>query len=173
MTAKSSLNKMSMKATLHCLAGCSIGEVGGMVLGTALGWSNLLTIIISIILAFFSGYLLTAWSLVRSDMDLKAAFKIALAADTISIAVMEVIDNAVMLILLGAMDTGITDLFFWISMLVSLALAGLVAFPINRFLIRNNRGHALAHTKHAHNDEHHDGLHDHHDHTGESCCSIA
>lgn len=143
-----SLNRISLSATLHCLAGCAIGEVAGMVIGTYLGWGNLETILLAIALAFLSGYALTMIPLLRSGYGVKAATRLALAADTASIAVMEVVDNLLMWVIPGAMDAPLDSGLFWGSLAVALAVAGVAAFPLNRWLIARGRGHALAHGAH-------------------------
>lgn len=144
----SSLNQTALAATLHCLLGCAVGEVAGLLIGTAFGWTNTATIALAVALAFLSGFALTALPFLRRGYDLKSALKIALAADAASISVMEIVDNALMLAIPGAMDAAIDSLHFWASMLVSLALAGVAAYPINRWLIARGRGHALAHAHH-------------------------
>ena len=143
-----SLNRIALVATLHCLAGCAIGEVAGLAIGTALGWSNGATIALAVVLAFTSGFALTAWPLLRRGMPLRAALRIALAADTASIAIMEVVDNGLMLVIPGAMDAALDSPLFWGSMAAALAVAGAAAFPVNRWLIERGRGHALAHAHH-------------------------
>lgn len=143
--AAASLNHLALSATIHCLTGCSIGEVFGMIIGTALGWGNWETVALAIGLAFIFGYLLTLLPLVRAGMPLGRALPLALASDTLSITTMEIVDNAVMLLIPGAMNAGLTDPLFWGSLLVSLILAGITAFPVNRWLIRRGRGHALVH----------------------------
>jgi uncharacterized membrane protein len=143
-----SLNQLAVSATIHCLSGCAIGEVLGMVIGTALHWSNFATIALSIVLAFISGYALTMLPLLRSGLVLAAASKLALAADTISITIMEIVDNAVMLIIPGAMEAHLSDFRFWGSLALALAIAGVVAFPANRWLIARGRGHAVVHAHH-------------------------
>jgi hypothetical protein len=144
------LNRLALSATLHCLTGCGIGEVLGMVLGTALGWGNLPTVALAAALAFAFGYALTLLPLLRAGLGLRAALGLALAADTASIAVMEVVDNAVMLAVPGAMDAGLADPLFWGSLAVALAVAAAAAFPVNRWLIARGRGHAVAHAHHGH-----------------------
>jgi uncharacterized protein DUF4396 len=143
-----SLNRVAASATTHCLTGCAIGEVLGFVIGTALGWGNLATIVLAIVLAFFFGYLLTSLPLLRSGLSLREVVPIALAADTISIAIMEIVDNAVILVYPGAMDAGLGDALFWWSLALALAVAWLFAFPANRWLIARGRGHAVAHQHH-------------------------
>jgi hypothetical protein len=142
------LDRIALVATLHCLAGCAIGEVLGMVIGTALGWGNLETIVLAIGLAFVSGYLFTMIPLLRGGLALGAATRIALAADTASITIMEIVDNLVMLVIPGAMDAGLDSLLFWGSLAFALAVAGVAAYPVNRWLIARGRGHALAHAHH-------------------------
>jgi hypothetical protein len=144
------LNRIALSATIHCLTGCAIGEVLGMIIGTALGWSDFETIALAVVLAFFFGYSLTLLPLLRSGIGLRAAIPVALAADTISIAVMEVVDNAIMLWIPGAMEAGLTNLLFWGSLAVALLIAGVVAFPVNRWLIARGKGHAVVHAHHAH-----------------------
>ena len=119
-----------------------------MVIGTALGWSNFQTIVLAIVLAFFFGYLLTMLPLLGAGLALGAAIPLALASDTLSIAVMEIVDNAIVLLIPGAMDAGLTDLLFWASLAVALLLAGAVAFPVNRWLIARGKGHAVVHEHH-------------------------
>jgi hypothetical protein len=144
-----SLNKTAWSATLHCLTGCAIGEVLGMVIGTALGWGNGATVVLSVVLAFFFGYALTLMPLLKS-LSLGTALKLALVSDTASIAVMEIVDNAFMLVVPGAMDAGLSDLLFWGSLAVSLAIAAVAAFPVNRWLIARGMGHAVVHAHHHH-----------------------
>ncbi|MCI0596869.1 MAG: DUF4396 domain-containing protein [candidate division Zixibacteria bacterium] len=143
-----SLNLFAFSATVHCLTGCSIGEVLGMVLGAALGWSNWGTVVLSIILAFIFGYSLTLRPLFRARLPVATALGLAFAADTLSITIMEIVDNAFMLVIPGAMEAGLAEPLFWGSLLFSLILAGLAAFPANRWLIRRGRGHAVLHHHH-------------------------
>ena len=143
-----SLNRLALSATLHCLTGCAIGEVAGMVIGTALHWSNAATIAISIVLAFIFGYALTMRPLLAAGVTLGAATRLALAADTISITIMEIVDNAIMLLIPGAMDAHVTAPLFWGSLAVALAVAGVAAFPVNRWLIVRGRGHAVVQEHH-------------------------
>lgn len=138
-----SLNRIAFSATTHCLTGCAIGEVLGMVIGTALGWSNIATIVLAIILAFIIGYSLTIKPLLGAGLTLGAAVPLAFAADTISITVMEIVDNLVMVIIPGAMDAHLTDILFWVSLAISLVIAGIAAFPVNRWLITRKKGHAV------------------------------
>jgi len=143
------LTGMAVSATLHCLTGCAIGEVLGMVLATWWGWSNGPSIALAIALAFFFGYALTVWSVRRSGLSLRAAIRIALAADTLSILTMEIVDNAILLAVPGAMESGLTDLLFWGSLVVALAIAFVVTVPVNRALIARGKGHAAVHGLHA------------------------
>jgi Domain of unknown function (DUF4396) len=136
---------LAVSATLHCLTGCAIGEVLGMIVGTALGFSNLGTIVLSIALAFLFGYGLTSLPLLRAGLALAVVVPIALASDTLSIATMEIVDNAVILVVPGALDAGVGDLLFWGSLTFSLAIAGVVAVPVNGWLIARGRGHAAVH----------------------------
>jgi Domain of unknown function (DUF4396) len=140
-----SLNRVALTATAHCLTGCAIGEVLGVIIGTVLGWGNAATIALAIVLAFVFGYSLTMLPLLRSGIALGAAVPVALAADTLSIAVMEIVDNAIILLVPGAMEAGLLDVLFWSSLAVALVIAGAVAFPVNRWLIARGRGHAVVH----------------------------
>ena len=144
-----SLNRITFSATLHCLTGCAIGEVLGMIIGTALGWGDWQTIALAVVLAFFFGYSFTAVPLLRSGLALGAAAGIALVADTVSITVMEITDNAVMLLVPGAMEAGLTNMLFWGSLAFALVVAFVVAFPVNRWLIARGRGHAVVHDRHG------------------------
>jgi hypothetical protein len=144
-----SLNRLAFSATVHCLTGCAIGEVLGMIIGTALGWSNLATIALAIGLAFFFGYTLTSLPLLRSGMALAAVVPVALASDTVSITIMEIVDNAIMLIIPGAMEAGLDTPLFWGALALALAIAGVAAFPVNRYLIQRGRGHAVVHAHHG------------------------
>jgi hypothetical protein len=139
---------MAAQATLHCLTGCAIGEVLGMVLGTSLGLHNAGTVVLSIALAFVFGYALTMRGVLRAGVPFAAALKVALAADTVSIAVMEVIDNAVVVAVPGAMDAGVTSALFWLSLAGSLAIAFVVTTPVNRWMIGRGKGHAVVHQYH-------------------------
>ena len=145
-----SLNRVAFSATAHCLTGCAIGEVLGVVIGTALGWGNFATIALAIVLAFFFGYLLTMLPLLRSGMALAAVLPLAFAADTLSITVMEIVDNLVLLVIPGAMDAGLASLLFWGSLAFALVVAFAVAFPVNRYLISRGKGHAVVHQHHEH-----------------------
>jgi Domain of unknown function (DUF4396) len=145
-----SLNALAFSATAHCLTGCAIGEVLGVVIGTALGWSDAATIALAVVLAFFFGYTLTSLPLLRAGMALAAVVPIALASDTVSIAVMEFVDNAVLLLIPGVMDAGLGDIGFWAALAFALLVAGIVAFPVNRWLLARGKGHAVVHRHHAH-----------------------
>ena len=147
--AGTTLNALAWSATLHCLTGCAIGEVLGMVIGTALGLGNAVTIALAVVLAFLFGYALTIRPLLRSGLAFGAAARLALAADTASITIMEIVDNAIMLVIPGAMSAGLGSALFWGSLAFSLAIAGLAAFPVNRWLIARGRGHAVVHSHHA------------------------
>ena len=152
------LNRTAWSATLHCLTGCAIGEVAGMVIGTALGWGNGATIALAVVLAFIFGYALTMLPLLKTGMPLRQVAGLALASDTASITVMEIVDNAIMLAIPGAMDAGLDSALFWASLAVALAIAAVAAFPVNRWLIARGRGHAVVHQhhgRHAHNAAHH------------------
>ena len=149
------LNRLALSATLHCLTGCAIGEVLGMVIGTALGWSEVQTVALAVALAFLFGYAMTIGPVLRSGLPLSAAVPVALAADTVSITVMEVVDNAVMLLVPGAMEAGLRSPLFWGSLAFALGVAFVVTVPVNRWLISRGRGHALVHRAHrGHGVEH-------------------
>jgi protein-S-isoprenylcysteine O-methyltransferase Ste14 len=139
------LNTMALSATLHCLTGCAIGEILGMVIGTALGFSDWGTVGLAVALAFLFGYSLTSWPLLRAGMALGAVVPIALAVDTLSITIMEIVDNAIMLMIPGAMEAGLTNELFWGSLSVALVIAGTAAYPVNRWLISRGRGHMVLH----------------------------
>jgi hypothetical protein len=140
------LSRTAWSATLHCLTGCAIGEVLGMAIGTALGWSNGATIALAVVLAFFFGFALTLVPLRKAPIG--TALKLALAADTASITMMEIVDNAIMLVIPGAMDAPLGTLLFWASLAFSLAVAAVAAFPVNRWLIARGKGHAVVHAYH-------------------------
>jgi len=140
---------MAASATLHCLTGCAIGEITGLVIGTAAGLGNALTIAISIALAFVFGYSLSTLPLIKSGLALRAALTVVLAADTLSILVMEVVDNAVMAVIPGAMDAGLANPVFWIGMMIALSTAFVAAYPVNRYLLQRGKGHALTHEYHS------------------------
>jgi hypothetical protein len=144
------LNALSFSATVHCLTGCAIGEVAGMAIGTALGFSDLATIALAVVLAFFFGYGLTSLPLLRSGMALGAVVPIAFASDTLSIATMEIVDNLIVLTIPGAMEAGLDSLLFWGSLAFALVIAGLVAWPVNRWLIARGKGHAVVHQTGVH-----------------------
>ncbi len=135
---------------MHCLTGCAIGEVLGMVIGSALGWGNFATIVLAIVLAFFFGYGLTMLPLLRSGIALGAALPLAFASDTLSITVMEIVDNFIIVVIPGAMEAGLGSLLFWGSLAVALAIAFVAAFPLNRYLIARGKGHAVVHEYHKH-----------------------
>ncbi|MFD6277365.1 DUF4396 domain-containing protein [Streptomyces sp. NPDC060209] len=139
---------MAAKATLHCLTGCAIGEILGMVIGTALMWGNVETMVLAIALAFVFGYSFTLFAVRRAGLDLKSAIKIALAADTVSIAVMELIDNGIIALVPGAMDADLSDGLFWAALLGGLAVAFLVTTPVNKWMIGRGKGHAVVHSYH-------------------------
>ena len=143
-----SVNRTALSATIHCLTGCAIGEILGMVIGTATGLANWTTIVLSVVLAFFFGYSLTMLPLLRAGLALRRAAGLAFASDTASIALMELVDNAIMVYIPGAMDAGPGTLLFWASLLVSLLAAGIMAFPLNRWLIGRGKGHAVLHAHH-------------------------
>lgn len=149
-TWNSSLNRTAFSATLHCLTGCAIGEVLGIVIGTALGWSTVATIALAIVLAFFFGYGLTMLPLLRSGIALGAALPLAFASDTLSITVMEIVDNFIIVVIPGAMDAELSSLLFWGSLAFALAVAFVAAFPVNRYLISSGKGHAVVHKHHHH-----------------------
>ncbi|RLK55227.1 DUF4396 domain-containing protein [Actinokineospora cianjurensis] len=142
--------RQAMSATLHCLTGCAIGEVLGMVIGTALGWSNLATVVLSIALAFVFGYSLTIGPVLRAGVPAARALRIALAADTVSITVMEIVDNGVMLVVPGAMDAGLASALFWLALAFSLVVAFALTVPVNKWLIGRGKGHAVVHSYHQH-----------------------
>jgi Domain of unknown function (DUF4396) len=144
-TSGRALDAMALSATLHCLTGCAIGEVLGLIIGTALGWSNWSTVALAVALAFLFGYTLTSLPLLRAGLALSTVAPIAFASDTVSIAVMEIVDNALMFVIPGALDAGVGDLLFWGSLAVALAIAGAAAYPVNRWLLARGKGHAAVH----------------------------
>ena len=158
VTHRDSLNRLAFSATVHCLSGCSIGEVLGMVIGAALSLSNVITIALAVVLAFGFGYLLTMLPLLRAGVTFRTAIGLAFASDTVSILIMEIVDNAVMLVIPGAMDAGLLEVRFWSSLAASLLIAGLVAFPVVRWLIARGRGHAVVHS-HVHESDAHANHH--------------
>ncbi|HZH44084.1 MAG TPA: DUF4396 domain-containing protein [Lysobacter sp.] len=145
-----SLDRLALSATVHCLSGCAVGEVLGMVIGSALGWSNPATIALAVALAFLFGYAFTMAPLLRAGLGFGAVLKLALAADTASITIMEIVDNAIMLLIPGAMDAPLSSPLFWGALAVALLVAGAAAFPLNRWLIARGRGHAVVHRHHGH-----------------------
>ena len=149
-TQGGALNRMSLSATLHCLTGCAIGEIAGMVIGTALALSNGAIVVISVVLAFFFGYGLTSLPLLRAGLALAVVLPIALASDTLSIATMEVVDNVIVVAIPGALNAGLDSLLFWGSLSFSLFVAGLIAFPVNRALLARGKGHAAVHATGVH-----------------------
>ena len=148
--AAPSLNRLAASATTHCLTGCAVGEVLGLALATWWGWGNAASIALAIVLAFLFGYAFTSIPLLRSGLAFGAVVGIALAADTFSIVVMEIVDNAVLLLVPGAMEAGLGDLLFWGSLAFALAVAWVAAFPVNRWLIARGKGHAVVHAHHGH-----------------------
>ncbi|TAL24407.1 MAG: DUF4396 domain-containing protein [Frankiales bacterium] len=142
------LTRLAVSATAHCLTGCAIGEVLGMVIGTALGWGELQTVALAVGLAFFFGYLLALRPVLRAGIGVRAALPLVLAADTLSITTMEVVDNAIMLGIPGAMEAGLTSPLFWGSLATALAIAFVVTVPVNRWLIARGKGHAVVHSMH-------------------------
>jgi hypothetical protein len=149
-THGTSLRRLAFSATVHCLTGCAIGEVLGMVIGTALGWGDVETIVLAVVLAFFFGYSLTMRPLLAAGVAFAQAARLALAADTISIAIMEIVDNAIMLAIPDAMGAGLDAPLFWGSLAFALAIAFVAAFPVNMWLIGRGRGHAVVHGHHGH-----------------------
>jgi hypothetical protein len=144
-TSGRALDALAISATLHCLTGCAIGEILGMIIGTALGWSEIATIALAVTLAFFFGYLLTSLPLLRAGLALSVVVPIALASDTASIALMEIVDNGIMVIIPGAMESGVGDILFWGALSFALAVAGTFAYPLNRWLLKRGKGHAAVH----------------------------
>ncbi|WP_435840072.1 DUF4396 domain-containing protein [Streptomyces chilikensis] len=138
----------AVKATLHCLTGCAVGEILGMVIGTALLWGNVPTMVLAIGLAFLFGYSFTLFAVVRAGLSLKAAVKVALAADTVSIAVMELVDNAIIALTPGAMDAHLSDALFWAALLGGFAVAFVITTPVNKWMIGRGKGHAVVHAYH-------------------------
>jgi hypothetical protein len=146
--AGAGLNRLAFTATAHCLSGCATGEILGLLIGTALGWTNAPTIVLAVLLAFFFGYAFTMVPLLKAGLAFGAVLKLALASDTVSILIMEIVDNAIMLVIPGAMDAGLDSGLFWVSLLVALLIAGAAAFPVNRWLISRGKGHAVVHRHH-------------------------
>ncbi len=151
-TEGSALTAVAFSATLHCLTGCALGEIAGMVIGTALGFSDWGTVALAVALAFLFGYSLTSLPLLRAGLAFGAVVPIALATDMVSIAIMEIVDNALLLVIPGAMDAGVGDVLFWGSLSVALVVAGLFALPVNRWMIARGRGHAVLHRSGHHGD---------------------
>jgi hypothetical protein len=145
-----SLNRLAFMATVHCLTGCAIGEILGMILATWWGWGDFASIVLAIVLAFIFGYGLTSLPLLRSGMSVRQVAPLAFASDTASITTMEIVDNLFILIVPGAISAGLGDALFWWSLLVGLLIAGAVAYPVNRWLLARGRGHAVVHAHHAH-----------------------
>lgn len=148
MNSMDSTTRSAVSATLHCLTGCAIGEVLGMVIGTALGWSDIAMIALAVILAFFFGYLLSIWPILKTGVGRKKAIKITLAADTLSITTMEIVDNLVIILIPGALHVGLDSFLFWASLAFALLVAFIVTVPVNRWLIVRGKGHALVHHLH-------------------------
>src|SRR4051812_12043823 len=144
------LNRLALSATVHCLTGCAIGEVLGMILATWWGWGNAASIVLAVALAFLFGYGLTSLPLLRSGMSVRQVAPLAFASDTASITTMEIVDNLFILIVPGAIAAGLGDALFWWSLLVGLLIAGAVAYPVNRWLLARGRGHAVVHAQHSH-----------------------
>jgi hypothetical protein len=161
------LNSLAANATLHCLTGCAIGEILGLMIGTAMGLSAGVTITLAVVLAFLFGYTLSTLPLLKAGLTFFGALSLVFAADTLSIAVMEIVDNVVMAVIPGAMDAGLVNPVFWIGMMIALTAAYIAAFPVNRYLIARGKGHALTHELHhgAGHDEHHTDTHTHHGRT--------
>lgn len=156
---QTSIRKTALSATLHCLTGCAIGEVLGLIIGEARGWPNVQTIALSVFLAFVFGYALSVLPLLRAGIALGAALSLVLAADTLSILVMEIVDNSVMALVPGAMEAGLNNWIFWVTLPLALAAAFAAAFPVNLYLLKRGRGHALIHNHHNRG-----GHEDHHNH---------
>ncbi|WSQ11021.1 DUF4396 domain-containing protein [Streptomyces sp. NBC_01231] len=138
----------AVRATLHCLTGCAIGEILGMALGTALGWGNVPTMVAAILLAFLFGYSFTLFAVRGAGLDLRSAVKVALAADTVSIAVMELVDNGIIALVPGAMDAQLSDALFWSALLGGFVIAFLITTPVNKWMIGRGKGHAVVHGYH-------------------------
>lgn len=143
------VNSMALSATLHCLTGCAIGEIAGLIIGTALGLGNIATITLAVGLAFLFGYTLSTLPLLRAGVAFGTALSVVLAADTLSILTMEIVDNAVMAAIPGAMNAGLVNAIFWVSMMIALGVAFLAAYPVNRYLLGRGKGHALTHKYHG------------------------
>jgi hypothetical protein len=146
--AEANLDRAALTATLHCLTGCAIGEVAGMAMATALAWGNVASIVLAVALAFVFGYALTIWPVLRAGLTLVQATRVAIAAETVSIAIMEAVDNGFVLVIPGAIDAALGDALFWWSIAAGFALAFLPAYLANRSLIARGRGHAIVHAYH-------------------------
>ena len=157
-----SRNNLAANATLHCLTGCAIGEILGLMIGTALGLSNVVTIALAVGLAYLFGYALSTVPLIQAGLGFFSALSVVFAADTLSITVMEIVDNLVMALIPGAMDSGLVNPIFWLGMMIALTVAFIAAFPVNRYLIDKGKGHALTHQ--FHDGDGHAG-HDHKEHS--------
>lgn len=144
-----SLDRLAFNATAHCLFGCAIGEVLGMVLAALFGWSMAAAVVLATMLAFVFGYLMTIFPLLQAGMAIRAALTLAFASDTVSITIMEIVDNLVVVLIPGAMNAGLSTFLFWGSLVGSLVVAGIAAFPVNRWLVSRGRGHALVHRRHV------------------------
>ena len=147
------VNRMALSATLHCLTGCAIGEILGLMIGTAIGLSTGWTIVLAVSLAFLFGYALSTFPLLKAGLSVGAALAVVFAADTLSIATMELVDNAVMALIPGAMEAGLVNWVFWVSMMIALTAAFFAAYPVNRYLLQRGKGHALTHAYHGGNSE--------------------
>jgi hypothetical protein len=148
--AETNLNQAAVSATTHCLTGCALGEVAGMALATAFGWANLVQIVLAVVLAFIFGYSLTLWPVLRAGLSFRQATGVALVADTVSIAIMEAVDNGFVLVVPGAIDAGLGDAKFWWSIALGFAIAFGPAWAANRWLIARGKGHAVVHQYHHH-----------------------
>jgi len=148
------MNQMAANATLHCLTGCAIGEISGLIIGTALGLSNGVTVVLATVLAFFFGFGLSTLPLLKSGLSFFAALSVVFAADTLSIATMEVVDNLTMTVIPGAMNATLVDPLFWIAMPISLVAAFIAAYPVNQYLLTKGKGHALTMKYHHHSGHH-------------------
>lgn len=157
--AHGSLNRIALSATIHCLTGCSIGEVLGMIIGSVLELGNWPTVALSVVLAFFFGYLLTMLPLLRGGIKFRTALGLAFASDTASITIMEIVDNVIMLVIPDAMDAGLSEFLFWGSLALALAIAGMAAYPVVRWLISRGRGHAVVHKYHKQDSGEHSSRH--------------
>jgi hypothetical protein len=149
-----SLTRTAISATLHCLTGCAAGEILGMVLTTALGWSNAANIVVSVILSFVIGYTLAIRPVRKAGLDFESALRVALLSDTVSITVMELVDNLGLVAVPGAMNAKLTDVLFWVSLVGTLAIAFVITVPVNRWMIARGKGHAVAHEFHHHAGQH-------------------